>query len=46
MRNVGDLEQAAEAGAGGVLIATAIHRGAVTQNEIAAFERRRRSRSD
>jgi phosphoribosylformimino-5-aminoimidazole carboxamide ribotide isomerase len=46
MRNIGDLERAAEAGAGGALIATAIHRGAVTQNEIAAFLQRRRSRSD
>ena len=46
MRNVGDLEQAAEAGASGALIATALHRGAVTQNEIAAFLQRRRSRSD
>jgi phosphoribosylformimino-5-aminoimidazole carboxamide ribotide isomerase len=46
MRNIGDLEAAAEAGAGGALIATALHRGAVSQKEIAAFERRRRSRSD
>ena len=46
MRNIGDLEEAAEAGAGGALIATALHAGAVTQKEIAAFERRRRSRSD
>jgi phosphoribosylformimino-5-aminoimidazole carboxamide ribotide isomerase len=46
MRNIGDLERAAEAGAGGALIATAIHRGAVTQNEIAAFLQRRRSQSD
>ena len=46
MRAVADLEAAAEAGAVGALIATAIHRGAVTQNEIAAFLRRRRSRSD
>jgi len=30
----------------GALIATALHRGAVTQNEIAAFLQRRRSRSD
>jgi phosphoribosylformimino-5-aminoimidazole carboxamide ribotide isomerase len=48
MRGVGDLEAVAEAGAGGALIATALHRGAVTQNEIAAFLQRRRSqiRSD
>jgi phosphoribosylformimino-5-aminoimidazole carboxamide ribotide isomerase len=46
MRDIGDLEAAAEAGAGGALIATALHRGAVTQNEIAAFLQRRRSRSD
>jgi len=46
MRNIGDLEAIAEAGAGGALIATALHRGAVTQKEIAAFEGRRRSRSD
>jgi phosphoribosylformimino-5-aminoimidazole carboxamide ribotide isomerase len=46
MRDIGDLEAAAEAGAGGALIATALHRGAVTQNEIAAFLQRRRSRSE
>jgi phosphoribosylformimino-5-aminoimidazole carboxamide ribotide isomerase len=46
MRDIGDLEKAAEAGAGGALIATALHRGAVGQKEIAAFEGRRRSRSD
>jgi hypothetical protein len=46
MRDIGDLEATAEAGAGGALIATALHRGAVTQNEIAAFLQRRRSRSD
>ena len=46
MRDIGDLEAAAEAGAGGALIATALHQGAVSQKEIAAFERRRRSRSD
>src|SRR5215813_4532696 len=33
MRSMGDLEAAAEAGAGGALIATALHRGAVTQKE-------------
>ena len=46
MRDIGDLEAAADTGAGGALIATALHRGAVTQNEIAAFLERRRSRSD
>src|SRR5262245_33670007 len=46
MRNIGDLEEAAEAGARGALIATALHRGVVTQKEIAAFLQRRRSRSD
>ena len=40
------LKPPAEAGAGGALIATALHRGAITQNEIAAFLQRRRSRSD
>ncbi|MGH6826464.1 HisA/HisF-related TIM barrel protein, partial [Methyloceanibacter sp.] len=46
MRDIGDLEAVAEAGAGGALIATALHRGAVSQKEIAAFDGRRRSRSD
>jgi HisA/HisF family protein len=46
MRDIGDLDAAADTGAGGALIATALHRGAVTQNEIAAFLQRRRSRSD
>ncbi len=46
MRNIGDLEAVAEAGAGGALIATALHRGDVTKKEIAAFDERRRSRSD
>jgi phosphoribosylformimino-5-aminoimidazole carboxamide ribotide isomerase len=46
MRSIGDLEEAAEAGADGALIATVLHRGAVTQKEIAAFLQRRRSRSD
>ena len=45
-RAVAGKPTAAEAGAGGALIATALHRGAVSQKEIAAFERRRRSRSD
>ena len=48
MRNIGDLDAAAEAGACGALIATALHRGTVTQNEIAALLQGRRSqiRSD
>jgi phosphoribosylformimino-5-aminoimidazole carboxamide ribotide isomerase len=48
MRGIGDLEAAAEAGAGGALIATALHRGTVSQNEIAALLQGRRSqiRSD
>jgi len=46
MRDIGDLEAAANADAHGAVIATALHRGAVTQNEIAAFLQRRRSRSD
>jgi phosphoribosylformimino-5-aminoimidazole carboxamide ribotide isomerase len=46
MRDIGDLEAAAETGAGGALIATALHRGAIAQNEIAAFSQRRRSQSD
>lgn len=48
MRTIGDLEAAAKAGAGGALIATALHRGTVTQNEIAALLQGRRSqiRSD
>ena len=46
MRNLNDLEAAADIGAQGALIATALHRGAIAQNEIAAFLQRRRSRSD
>jgi uncharacterized protein related to proFAR isomerase len=48
MRNIGDLAAVAEAGAGGALLATALHQGAVKQNEIAALLQRRRSqiRSD
>jgi HisA/HisF family protein len=46
IRVIGDLEAVADAGAHGALIATALHAGAVTQNEIAAFLQRRRSRSD
>jgi phosphoribosylformimino-5-aminoimidazole carboxamide ribotide isomerase len=45
-RNIADLEAAADAGAAGALIATALHSGAVSQNEIAASSRRRRSPSD
>jgi HisA/HisF family protein len=43
VRNIGDLETIAAAGASGALAATALHRNAITQNEIAAFLRRRRS---
>ena len=43
VRNVGDLEAVAAAGARGALAATALHSGAITQNEIAALLRRRRS---
>ena len=46
LRNTGDLEAVADSGAHGALIATALHQGAITQNEIAAFLQRRRSRSD
>ena len=43
LRRIGDLEAIAAAGAKGALIATALHEGAITQNEIAAFLQRRRS---
>jgi phosphoribosylformimino-5-aminoimidazole carboxamide ribotide isomerase len=43
VRDIGDLEIIAAAGASGALAATALHRNAITQNEIAAFLRRRRS---
>jgi len=46
IRDTSDLETVADTGARGALLATALHRGAVTQNEIAAFLQRRRSRSD
>jgi len=46
MRSIGDLEAVADAGATGALLATAVHEGAITQNEIAAFLQRRRSQSD
>jgi HisA/HisF family protein len=44
LRSIGDLEVIAAAGASGALVATALHSGAITQNEIAAFLQRRRSR--
>jgi uncharacterized protein related to proFAR isomerase len=44
--SIGDLEGVADAGATGALLATAVHEGAITQNEIAAFLQRRRSQSD
>jgi len=40
--NLGDIEQVARLGARGVLAATALHAGAVTQKEIAALLRERR----
>jgi len=43
VRDIGDLEIIAAAGASGALAATALHSNAITQNEIAAFLRRRRS---
>jgi HisA/HisF family protein len=46
LRAIGDLEAIAAAGASGALIATALHSGAITQNEIAAFLQRRRSQFD
>ena len=46
LRNVADLDAVADSGASGALVATALHAGAITQKEIAAFEQRRRSRSD
>jgi phosphoribosylformimino-5-aminoimidazole carboxamide ribotide isomerase len=45
VRAIDDLEALAEAGARGALLATALHSRAVTQNEIAAFLRRRRSQT-
>lgn len=44
LRNLADLEAVADAGAAGALIATAVHEKTITQNEIAAFLQRRRSR--
>jgi HisA/HisF family protein len=46
LRAIGDLEAIAAAGASGALVATALHTGAITENEIAAFLQRRRSRLD
>jgi phosphoribosylformimino-5-aminoimidazole carboxamide ribotide isomerase len=43
--NFGDIEQVADIGARGVLAATALHAGTVTQKEIAALLRERRSQS-
>ncbi|MGH6864819.1 MAG: HisA/HisF-related TIM barrel protein [Methyloceanibacter sp.] len=43
MRDSDDIERAAEAGARGALVATALHTGALTQHGIAALLRRRRS---
>jgi uncharacterized protein related to proFAR isomerase len=44
VRGIADLEALAEIGAQGALIANALHASAITENEIAAFLRRRRSR--
>ncbi|MGB6923273.1 MAG: HisA/HisF-related TIM barrel protein [Methyloceanibacter sp.] len=46
VRGIDDLEAIAAGGASGALIATVLHAGSVGQNEIAAFQGRRRSRSD
>jgi phosphoribosylformimino-5-aminoimidazole carboxamide ribotide isomerase len=43
--HLGDIVQAAESGARGVLAATALHGGTVTQKEIAALLRERRSQT-
>ena len=40
-----DITRAAQAGASGVLVATALHSGAVSQKEIAALLRERRSQA-
>jgi HisA/HisF family protein len=45
VRNVDDIEEAAAAGARGALVATALHSGTITRNEIAALLRGRRCRS-
>jgi phosphoribosylformimino-5-aminoimidazole carboxamide ribotide isomerase len=44
VRSVSDLEALAEIGAQGALIASALHAKAISENEIAAFLQRRRSR--
>jgi phosphoribosylformimino-5-aminoimidazole carboxamide ribotide isomerase len=43
VRAIGDLARVAAAGASGALVATALHSGAITQSEIAALLRERRS---
>jgi uncharacterized protein related to proFAR isomerase len=43
IRDARDLEAIADLRAHGALLATALHRNAVTQNEIAALSRERRS---
>ncbi len=43
IRHLEDLQTVATAGAQGALVATALHSGALTQKEIAAFLRKRRS---
>jgi HisA/HisF family protein len=43
VRDSGDLERIVAAGASGALVATALHSGAITKNEIAALSRERRS---
>lgn len=45
VRNIPDLEAVEAAGAQGALLATALHDGSISQNEIAAFLRRRRSQT-
>jgi phosphoribosylformimino-5-aminoimidazole carboxamide ribotide isomerase len=46
LRDAGDLDAVAAAGASGALVATALHELAIRQNEIAAFLRRRRSANE
>jgi phosphoribosylformimino-5-aminoimidazole carboxamide ribotide isomerase len=45
VRNIDDLEALAETGARGALASTSLHEGRVTQKEIAALDRGRRSQS-
>jgi HisA/HisF family protein len=45
VRNGSDLAALAAAGASGALVATSLHSGALTQNEIAALSRERRSQA-